>query len=104
MAWLAARLTFFTVLALALGACGSSKQGAASDGGTGPDTSGNPSDGGTAASPCDAPSIASCFAAQRVCSMRSGKPECETCREGEYASSDGRCEAIGGTAQAHEFT
>jgi hypothetical protein len=44
-----------------------------------------------------------CRVDQKACVLVAGEPSCVACGAGTYAGASGLCEAIGGTALAHEF-
>jgi hypothetical protein len=44
-----------------------------------------------------------CLVDQKVCAVGPEGPRCESCAPGTYASKAGTCDAIGGTAIAHDF-
>lgn len=62
----------------------------------------NPDEQARAPSPCDA-LIDTCLVDQKTCVADAQGPRCEVCAPGSYASKNGQCNEIGGTATSHDF-
>lgn len=55
------------------------------------------------ASPCAA-MVDQCLIDQKVCAVGPDGPRCEVCAEGTYATREGSCKPLSGSANAHEFS